>query len=209
MTSTAVVSSRKHLPLQMRAVERTLQLVTRFAECIKHLVNEKEESPLLDLLSELCSVTRVLVHLKEAIQNEALVDQGAITLTTLGGPPGSLRQFWSILQLLIWTFNPGRARREWEWKQAAETFNVISIKRRCEKQKIDLLSTLPNNHPYVRSQDRFQSLMISRTLSQAMEDTSIPNLDEQGGESTSARPGEGGFDKTLRPAYTDSNSLFT
>lgn len=89
------------------------------------------------------------------------MDQGAITLTTLCGPSGSLQQFSSIFQMLISTFSPGRARREWESRQAAETFNVISIKRRCEKQKIDLLSILPNDHQYIRSQDSTQSLVVA------------------------------------------------
>lgn len=146
MTSMTVVGSRKHSALEKDAVEETLRLATKFARCIKDLVNEKEEAPLLDLLSELYSVDRILVHLKDAIQSEALVDQGATTLTILCDPSGSLQQFLSILRMLISTFSPGRARQEWELRQAANVFNVLSIKRRCEKQKIDLLSALPNDH---------------------------------------------------------------
>ena len=175
-------------------LDLTLRRATTLARFIDNLINTQKKAPLLDLLPELYSVKRVLLHLQEFVQSEAPVDQWATILTTLCGPSGALQQCLLMLEDLISTFNPIGGPRQRTFGRAANSTHVMSMKRRCEKQKILLLSTLQNDLQYVRTQDSTQSLMICRVLSQVMEDISIPRLDEQGGEVGSWQPVEGESD---------------
>ena len=78
--------------------------------------------------------------------------------------------------------------------RTANSVDVISIRKRCEKQKILLLSALQYDPRYARNQDSTRSLIIYRLSSQSMEDLSVPRVDEQGGEVASLQPVEGEID---------------
>ena len=171
-------------------LDKTLRLATKLARYINNLIGSKEKASLLDLRSELYSVIGVLLHLKESVQSEALVDQWATTLTTLCGPTGSLQQFLSMLGMLISTLSSSRG----PWESTLDNIDVMYIQRRCQKQKILLLSALENNPQYVRTPDSTQSLITCRVLSQAMEGMFIPRLDEQGVEVGFGQPVEGESD---------------
>ena len=190
-----IISSGEHLLPRKPAAEmldNTLRRATTLARSINKLISMEKSAPFLDLLYELCSVNGALHHLKECLQSEALLDQWAATLIILCSPTGSLQKFLSMLEMLISTFTPSRGLRERE-KLGLRTNNkvVMSIKRRCEKQKIVLLSALQNDSQYVPTQNSIQLLMTRRVLSQAMEDMST---NQQEGEVCSGQPVEGEFD---------------
>ena len=191
-----IISSGEHLLPRKPAAEmldKTLRRATTLARYINKSIRLEKGAPFSDLLYELCSFNGVLLHFKDPIQSEALLDQWAATLTILCSPSGSLQEFLSMLEMLVSTYTPSRGLRERKLGLPTNNNDVMSTKRRCEKQKIVLLSALQNDPPYVPTQDSVRLLITRRVLSQAMEDLST---DEQGGEVYSGHPVEGEVDSS-------------
>ena len=153
MTSdTATLGSPEQLQAHKHAaamLDTTLSMANTLAGLINNLIKTKKKAPLLDLLSGLDSVERVLLYLKESVQSEASVDECAATLKSLRDPSGS----WGyLLNTVISAFEPSRDPRKRILGQTANNIDVMDIKRKCENQKILLLSALRKDHRYVRTQ---------------------------------------------------------
>ena len=130
-------------------LDKTLRRATTLATFVDKLIRLERSTPSLDLLYELCGVNGALLYFKKLIQSEALLEQWATTLTILCSPSESLQQFLSMLEMLISTITPTRDEREHRLALSKSNKVVMSIKRRCEKQKMVILSALQNKPEYV------------------------------------------------------------
>ena len=145
----AVVEFLEHPMSQKLAaelVDEVLHLATSAVEYLNEMAKTRNTPFLLALLSQLCSVTGIVLQLKDASQNETSEDPWNVKMATLCAPSGLLQILASKLRILALQLAQGLSSS----RQAGlpgplfRDIDLTEIKSSFETPKTILLNALLN-----------------------------------------------------------------
>ena len=128
-------------------LDSVLQLTTQVVNGLNHAIKSGKDSVLWALLIELCSISGILFHLQQLVQDEKSKNEWMATVKTLCAPYGPLENFKANLELLASKFAPNISLNAIRGilRLASGHVNFVEVKIAIEKQRVIFNVALQND----------------------------------------------------------------